>query len=207
MARCPDAQLWLSISNSARNSSMTHSNFEFASLELQRFWGISKNDRDKLRARFGRRLCRFRPRALQPGPAIARGHRSQALRTGGVWCAVIASPDAASHSVQSSPCSGKTRQIVPFWVSRASFVPEVGPCDSCRASFVSPWHPPRSQLSALRRPWAPRPATEPRSPPWLCGLAASFTSEVGVLHYTKPSGACHRRVGASCSAIPPVWWR
>ena len=156
---------------------MTHSNFEFASLELQRFWGISKNDRDKLRARFGRRLCRFRPRvpqpgsasasqascpafahiiaelpnfacnspetlsnhefttlelqrlqtllklllielhakfgrrlcrfrprALQPGPAIARGCRSQALRTGGVWCAVIASPDAASHSVQSSPC-------------------------------------------------------------------------------------------------------
>jgi len=177
LARCPDAQLWLSISNSARNSSMTHSNFEFASLELQRFWGISKNDRDKLRAKFGwrlcrfrprvpqpgsasasqascpafahiiaelpnfacnspetlsnhefttlelqrlqtllklllielhakfgRRLCRFRPRALQPGPAIARGHRSQALRTGGVWCAVIASPDAASHSVQSSPC-------------------------------------------------------------------------------------------------------
>ena len=177
MARCPDAQLWLSISNSARNSSMTHSNFEFASLELQRFWGISKNDRDKLRARFGRRLCRFRPRVPQPGsasasqascpafahiiaelpnfacnspetlsnhefttlelqrlqtllklllielhakfgrrlcrfrprvpppgPAIARGHRSQALRTGGVWCAVIASPDAASHSVQSSPC-------------------------------------------------------------------------------------------------------
>ena len=109
----------------------------------------------------------------------------------------------AVTAVQSSPCSGKTRQIVPFWVSRASFVPEVGPCDSCRASFVSPWHPPRSQLSALRRPWAPRPATEPRSPPWLCGLAASFTSEVGVLHYTKPSGACHRRVGASCSAIPP----
>ena len=104
MARCPDAQLWLSISNSARNSSMTHSNFEFASLELQRFWGISKNDRDKLRARFGRRLCRFRPRVPQPGPAIARGRCSQALRTGGVWCAVIASPDAASHSVQSSPC-------------------------------------------------------------------------------------------------------
>jgi len=99
----------------------------------------------------------------------------------------------AVTAVQSSPCSGKTRQIVPFWVSRAS--------------FVSPWHPPRSQLSALGRPWAPRPATEPRSPPWLCGLAASFTSEVGVLHYTKPSGACHRRVGASCSAIPPVWWR
>ena len=66
---CPDAQLWLSISNSARNSSMTHSNFEFASLELQRFWGISKNDRDKLRAKFGWRWCGCRP--LRPSALLA----------------------------------------------------------------------------------------------------------------------------------------
>ena len=59
--RCPDAQLWLSTSNSARNSSTTDSNIEFASLELQRFWGISKNDRDKSRAKFGWRWCRCRP--------------------------------------------------------------------------------------------------------------------------------------------------
>ena len=52
LARCPDVQLWLSISNFARNSSKTHSNIEFASLELQRFWGVSKNNRDKLCARF-----------------------------------------------------------------------------------------------------------------------------------------------------------
>ena len=32
---------------------MAHSNIEFASLELQRFWGVSKTDRDKLRAKFG----------------------------------------------------------------------------------------------------------------------------------------------------------
>ncbi len=32
---------------------MTPSNIEFASLELQRFWGISKNDRHKLRAELG----------------------------------------------------------------------------------------------------------------------------------------------------------
>ena len=59
--RCPDAQLWLSTSNSARNSSTTDSNIEFASLELQRFWGISKNDRDQLRARFGWRWRQRRP--------------------------------------------------------------------------------------------------------------------------------------------------
>ena len=76
LARCPDAQLWLSISNFARNSSMTHSNFESASLELQRFCGVSKNDRDKLRARFGWRWCRYRP--LRPSaPRASIGASSQ----------------------------------------------------------------------------------------------------------------------------------
>ena len=56
-ARRPDVQLRLSISNFARNSSTAHSNIEFASLELQRFWGVSKNDHDKLRATFGWRWC------------------------------------------------------------------------------------------------------------------------------------------------------
>ena len=37
-ARRREVQLWLSISNFVRNSSMTHSKFGFASLELQRFW-------------------------------------------------------------------------------------------------------------------------------------------------------------------------
>ena len=67
--RCREAQLWLSFNNFARNSSFTHSNFEFASLELQRFWGISKNDRDKLRAKCGRRWRRRRPWVPQPSPA------------------------------------------------------------------------------------------------------------------------------------------
>ena len=65
--RRPESQLWLSTSNSARNSLTTHSNIEFTSLELQRFWGISKNDRDKLRAKFGWRWCRCRPRVPQAG--------------------------------------------------------------------------------------------------------------------------------------------
>ena len=37
----------------ARNSPATCSDVEFASLELQRFWCVSKNDHDKLRAKFG----------------------------------------------------------------------------------------------------------------------------------------------------------
>ncbi|MBS7071581.1 MAG: hypothetical protein KH092_04690 [Actinomyces sp.] len=45
---------------------MAHSNFEFIALELQRFGGISKNDRYKLRAKCGWRWCR-RPRVPQPG--------------------------------------------------------------------------------------------------------------------------------------------
>ena len=39
----------------ARNSPAACSIIEFASLELQCFWGVSKNDHDKLRAKFGRR--------------------------------------------------------------------------------------------------------------------------------------------------------
>ena len=69
LARCPEARLWLSISNFARNSSMAHSNFEFIALELQRFWGVSKNDHDKLRAKCGWRWCRRRPWVPQPGPS------------------------------------------------------------------------------------------------------------------------------------------
>ena len=66
---------------------MTHSNIEFASLELQRFWGVSKNDHDKLRAKFGWRWCRRRPRAPQPGPQPTgtAADPSGALHTGGAW--------------------------------------------------------------------------------------------------------------------------
>ena len=46
------AQLWLSIINFACNSPAACSNIEFASLELQCFWVVSKNDRGKLCAKF-----------------------------------------------------------------------------------------------------------------------------------------------------------
>ena len=57
----------LLLSNFARNSPVTISVFELASLELERFWAVFKSDRGKLRADLvSPRLCR-RPRALQPG--------------------------------------------------------------------------------------------------------------------------------------------
>ena len=48
--------------NFARNSPEACSNIEFTSLELQRFWGVSKNDRRKLCATFGQcgLCCRLR---------------------------------------------------------------------------------------------------------------------------------------------------
>ena len=79
--RCPESQLRLPTSNSARNSSMTHSNFEFASLELQRFWSVLKNDRDKLRAKCG------------GGVVSARGRCSLAFRRHCGWAAYVCLPD------------------------------------------------------------------------------------------------------------------
>ena len=63
-----EAQLWLSTSNFARNSFTAQSNIECASLELQCFWGVSKNDRDKLRAKSAWPWCRRCPWESQPGP-------------------------------------------------------------------------------------------------------------------------------------------
>ena len=57
----------LLLSNFARNSPVTISVFELASLELERFWAVFKSDRGKLRADLvlPRPCCR--PRAPQPG--------------------------------------------------------------------------------------------------------------------------------------------
>jgi len=70
---------------------MTHSNFEFASLELQRIWGMSKNDRDKLRAKCGWRWCRRCPWVSQSGPAAPSGcHRGLVCLVFGVlWCVLL----------------------------------------------------------------------------------------------------------------------
>ena len=64
----------------ARNSPAACSNIEFASLELQCFWGVSKNEHDKLRAKFGRRWCRCCPWVPQFGLAAPCGYH------GGLAC-------------------------------------------------------------------------------------------------------------------------
>ena len=58
--------------NVARNSPVACSNIEFASLELQRLWAISKNDRVKLRAKFGWGLSRWRVSAPQALRTVGR---------------------------------------------------------------------------------------------------------------------------------------
>ncbi len=70
---------WRHLSNFARNSPATSSNIEFASLELQRFWGVSKNDRVKLRAKFGWWWRRRSPRVPQPGPVDQVARWSETL--------------------------------------------------------------------------------------------------------------------------------
>ena len=111
--RCPDAQLWLSTSNSARNSSTTDSNIEFASLELQRFWGISKNDRDQLRTRFGWRWRQRRPlRPSAPRAVRAASRPRRALRSA---LLLVVRPDLAGHghSVLRAPPPGLPISPVP----------------------------------------------------------------------------------------------
>ena len=56
----------LLLSNFARNSPVTISEFELASLELQRFWAVFKSDRGKLRATFVSLGSCHRPWAPQP---------------------------------------------------------------------------------------------------------------------------------------------
>ena len=56
----------LLLSNFARNSPVTISEFELASLELQRFWAVFKSDRGKLRATFVSLVSCHRPWAPQP---------------------------------------------------------------------------------------------------------------------------------------------
>ena len=86
---CPSALLfevpqWFP-SNVARNSPATASSIESWSLELQRLWPISKNDRVKLRATFGGVVTAvtfghlYRPRAALSGLSLLRPAPSQAL--------------------------------------------------------------------------------------------------------------------------------
>ena len=88
--------------NFARNSPAACSNIEFVSLELQRFWGVSKNDRDKSRATFGCRWCRLCPWAPQSGPLLPVGVMGGVLRVEFLGC--------------SGACCYKRRQSKVFFV-------------------------------------------------------------------------------------------
>ena len=104
LVRRLEAPLQLLIINFARNSFMAHSNIECASLELQRFWGVSKNDRDKLRAKCGWRWCRRRPR-----------RRSQALSARWPACLKPPSPLRAQAEPQLKLASPLRVKIGCFW--------------------------------------------------------------------------------------------
>ena len=77
------------LSNFARNSPVITSNIEFVPLELQRFRVVSKNDRQKLRAKFAWAGCCCCLWILRPGPPPPTGAPSwpsrpcSALDTGG----------------------------------------------------------------------------------------------------------------------------
>ena len=76
----------LLLSNFARNSPVTISEFELASLELQRFWAVFKSDRGKLRADLVLPRLRRRPRAPLPGLRILR---PPPHRRCGLFCCVL----------------------------------------------------------------------------------------------------------------------
>ena len=101
----------LSSSNFARNSPVAYSNIEFVSLELQRFWAVSKSDRGELCAKFVWRWPCERVLAQPTGRSLHRGRvlwilRCLPLHTCGAWSVVVlASSISASRSVQNSPCS------------------------------------------------------------------------------------------------------
>ena len=133
LARCLEARLQLLIINFARNSFTAHSNIECVSLELQRFWGVSKSDRDKLRAKCGWRWCRRRPWAPQPGSvdqvsrwfetAIAfaclflRGIETAVAFAGKKWAFLVQFVDAEVMPVSALPCWGACSGVVGFIVA------------------------------------------------------------------------------------------
>ena len=95
--------------NFARNSPAACSSIEFASLELQCFWGISKNDHDKLRAKFGMRWCRCCPWAPQPGPVGQLGRLSETpvAFAGAKWVFLVHFSGAEVMTVSRLPCWGR----------------------------------------------------------------------------------------------------
>ena len=180
---------------------MTHSNIEFASLELQRFWGTSKYDRDKLRANFGWRWCRqrpLRPSALRgslvaPSQSPARHRCPRAPRP----ACPEARPSDLSGILQTcltnlacnSPATISSFELTALKSQRFLALLNLHPIE-LHAKFSWCW--------CRLCPCSPRPGPELRSWPWLCGLTApSMPVTVGVLHYMKPSSG----VSPACRSL------
>ena len=83
------------VTNVARNSPPHISDFEAQSLELQRLWAISKNDRVKLRAKLIWRSPRF-PRGHR---GLARAHRRSLHRWRWGFCTIRSLPSACRRRV------------------------------------------------------------------------------------------------------------
>ena len=127
-------RLGLSTSNFARNSPSTSSNIEFIALELQRFWGVSKNDRDKLRARFGWRWCRRLPRVSQSGPVGELAWLSETLVAFARLClcgfetAVAFAGEKWAFLVQFSGAKVMAVSAVPSWGRAVVLLVSTSPC-------------------------------------------------------------------------------
>ena len=98
------------LTNFARNSPPASSYLEFASLELQRFEGYSKNDRGKLCATFRQSMVILLwPRS---GPALARPRAHSRL------------PSEPAQCLVKAPVLGGSR-AVPAWNTPRSQIPPV----------------------------------------------------------------------------------
>ena len=130
--------------NFARNSPAACSNIEFASLELQRFWGVSKNDRDKLRAKFGRRWCRCCLWAPQPGPVGQMAWLSEtAIAFAGADRASTETPVAFAGAIWAFLAQFWGAEVmpvsaVPYWGRAVVMVVSMSPrcCASCANKFA-----------------------------------------------------------------------
>ena len=109
-------------SNFACNSPLAISNFEFISLELQRFWTLLKVHAIELHANFAECWPRRRPPAPRPGRAC------------GIKFSLLGL--LVARSVQSSPCWRQMPQNRRFSVCWESFVPGEPTGAACWESFV-----------------------------------------------------------------------
>ena len=207
-ARCLEAPLQLLIINFARNSFMAHSNIEFASLELQRFWGVSKNDRDKLRAKCGWRWCRRCPRVSHLGPvdqtarlsetAVAcareclRGLETAIAFAGENWVLLARFSVALVLSVSMGVVQGRalvmvvSRRTVSVVVEGSLVSPSPPHCVLCAKKFALRGHDgPKLVFSGVPGELfrACRPATATGlGPPLPAGPAAGPCGASGTLH-------------------------